>query len=56
MSDEKKKSPEPKGLVCRRCGCQHFEVTHTEKIKGGLIRRRRQCRHCGFKFVTFEGT
>lgn len=45
---------EPRGLVCRVCGCQHFYVTHTEPLPGGKIRRRRVCRHCGAKYVTYE--
>jgi hypothetical protein len=49
------KPAEPRGLVCRVCGCQHFYVTHTESLPGGKIRRRRVCRHCGAKYVTYEG-
>lgn len=45
----------PRGLQCRVCGCQHLEVSHTERLKNGTIRRRRTCRHCGAKYVTFEG-
>ncbi len=48
------KSAEPVGLVCRRCGCRHFFVTHTEPIKDGAVRRRRVCRHCGAKYVSLE--
>jgi hypothetical protein len=40
--------------VCPECGCTHFlaedgrpwEITKTER-RFGMIRRRRQCRHCG---------
>jgi len=45
---------EPLGLRCARCGCRHFYVTHTEPLPRGRIRRRRQCRHCGRKIVTYE--
>jgi hypothetical protein len=47
--------PANRGLQCRVCGCQHLEVSHTERLKNGTIRRRRTCRHCGAKYVTFEG-
>ncbi len=48
------KPDEPRGLQCRVCGCQHLEVTHTEKLPNETIRRRRVCRHCGARHVTFE--
>lgn len=35
------------GLVCPRCGCRHFWTTHTYR-EPGQIRRRKECRHCGF--------
>lgn len=41
------------GLVCKRCGCADFRVTHTERI-AGAIRRRRTCRNCGHRVVTYE--
>lgn len=43
-----------RGLVCRRCGCTHFEVTHTIRKPNGTIRRRRVCRHCGRAIMTEE--
>jgi hypothetical protein len=49
-----KKEEEPRGLQCRVCGCQHLEVTHTERLRNGTIRRRRICRHCGAKYVSYE--
>jgi transcriptional regulator NrdR family protein len=42
-----------RGLRCPRCGCGHFYVTHTERLRL-RIRRRRVCRHCGRRIVTFE--
>ncbi|MBA2224585.1 NrdR family transcriptional regulator [Thermogemmata fonticola] len=45
-----------RGLVCPRCGCRHFKTTHTEPLRDGRIRRRKTCRHCGRKIVTFEAT
>jgi ribosomal protein L40E len=41
------------GLVCRRCGCRHFETVYT-RPKLGCILRLRQCRHCGYRMVTRE--
>ena len=43
-----------KGLICRGCGCRHFLTTHTEPLKDGRIRRRRECRHCGRRVITLE--
>lgn len=45
----------PNGLECPRCGCFHFEVTHTYR-QHRRIRRRRVCRHCGRAVYTFEVT
>lgn len=42
------------GIACPRCGCRHFFTTHTEPLRDGRIRRRKECRHCGRKIVTFE--
>ncbi|MBX3384597.1 MAG: transposase [Phycisphaeraceae bacterium] len=47
-------SPLPKGLVCPKCGCQHFEVLSTRGAPSGAVRRRRQCRHCGRRVTTVE--
>ena len=44
---------EPKGLECPACGCRHFSVYYTEP-RCGLIRRRRECRHCGKRITTVE--
>jgi len=46
----------PRGIECPRCGCRHFETTNTEPMRDGRIRRRKRCRHCGHRIVTFEGT
>jgi hypothetical protein len=43
-----------RGLECRRCGCRHFEVVYTRPCPGGRILRRRECRHCGKRIVTWE--
>ena len=41
------------GLVCRQCGCHHFEVLYTRQRPGSIVRVRR-CRHCGKRMVTRE--
>lgn len=43
----------PKGIVCPKCGCRHFEVAYT-RPKPGLILRARDCRHCGRRIITRE--
>jgi transcriptional regulator NrdR family protein len=43
-----------RGIECPRCGCRHFYTTHTEPLRDGRIRRRKECRHCGRKIVTYE--
>lgn len=45
-----------RGLVCRSCGCRHFLVVYTRPKANGGIMRRRQCRHCGRRIVTWERT
>ena len=42
------------GIRCLRCGCRHFKTTHTEPLRDDRIRRRKVCRHCGRRIVTFE--
>ena len=44
----------PRGLICPRCGCRQFYTTHTEPMRNGVIRRRKTCRHCGRRIVTYE--
>ena len=43
-----------RGIECPKCGCRHFYTTHTEPLWDGRIRRRKVCRHCGRKIVTYE--
>jgi hypothetical protein len=43
-----------RGLSCRACGCQHFRVLYTRRASGGRLVRRRECRHCGKRFSTWE--
>ena len=42
------------GLVCRACGCQHFRVVYVKHRPGGVVLRRRECRHCGKRTLTRE--
>ena len=42
-----------RGLVCRRCGCRHFDVVYT-RPREGFILRLRECRNCGRRIVTRE--
>lgn len=46
----------PRGIECLTCGCRHFYTTHTEPLRDGRIRRRKICRHCGRRIVTFEAS
>jgi transcriptional regulator NrdR family protein len=48
------KSDEPRGLVCEKCGCEHFRVFYTRRAPGGKIVRSRECRHCGRRVITYE--
>jgi transcriptional regulator NrdR family protein len=43
-----------RGISCPRCGCRHFYTTHTEPLRDGRVRRRKVCRYCGRKLLTFE--
>ncbi|GAB6184596.1 NrdR family transcriptional regulator [Thermopirellula anaerolimosa] len=48
-------APKPeRGIACPRCGCRHLRTTHTEPLPSGRIRRRKVCRHCGRRMVTYE--
>ena len=44
------------GIVCPQCGCRQFYTTHTEPLRDGRIRRRKVCRYCGRKVLTFESS
>jgi transcriptional regulator NrdR family protein len=45
-----------RGISCPKCGCRHFYTTHTEPLRDGRVRRRKVCRYCGRKVLTFETT
>ena len=53
MTNNKPETP-PRGIECPQCGCRQFYTTHTDPLRDGRIRRRKVCRHCGRKMVTFE--
>lgn len=49
------------GIRCPKCNCGHHSVTHTyasevsfDGIKRQYIRRRRECRYCGWTWHTRE--
>ena len=42
------------GLVCRGCGCQHFRVVYLQRLRDGVVMRRRECHHCGKRITTRE--
>jgi transcriptional regulator NrdR family protein len=46
--------PQQRGIQCPQCGCHQFYTTHTEPLRDGRIRRRKQCRHCRRRIVTYE--
>jgi transcriptional regulator NrdR family protein len=54
MKTKDKATDLPRGLVCPRCGCRHFEVVYTRASFGAKIIRRRECRHCGKRITTWE--
>lgn len=41
------------GLECPKCGCRHFYVIYTRRVRG-KIKRRRECRSCGRRVSTYE--
>lgn len=42
------------GIRCPKCGCGHWRVIYTRPALGGILRRRRECRHCGRRITTTE--
>jgi hypothetical protein len=43
-----------RGLECRYCGCKHLRVIYTRRAWGERLVRRRECRHCGRRFSSWE--
>jgi transcriptional regulator NrdR family protein len=44
------------GIACPRCGCCDLRTTKTMRVREGMIRRYRECRHCGRTMTTHEVT
>jgi transcriptional regulator NrdR family protein len=55
-SNQGNRSARVVGIQCPKCGCRHFFTTHTEPLRDGRIRRRKRCRHCDRKIITYEAT
>jgi transcriptional regulator NrdR family protein len=53
-SKRKRQTCDCRGLACRECGCQRWEVLETRRRSNGTIRRRRRCRACGRRISTQE--
>jgi C4-type Zn-finger protein len=45
--EERKRAAQ--GISCPRCGCRHYETTHTKRIPHA-VRRRHLCRNCKHSF------
>ena len=45
---------EQRGLHCRQCGGTRFRVIYTRPACGGKIVRRRECRRCLGRILTWE--
>jgi hypothetical protein len=41
------------GLCCPKCGHARWRVIYT-RASGGRVRRRRECRACGYRVTTWE--
>jgi len=44
------------GIACPRCGCRQFSTTKTMRVREGMVRRYKRCRHCERTVVTHEVT
>lgn len=42
------------GLICKKCGHDHFRVVYTRRGADHKIVRRRECRHCRTRITTWE--
>ncbi len=42
------------GLVCRKCGCQHFITIWVGHRPDGMVIRKKECRYCGKPITTKE--
>lgn len=41
------------GIRCPSCGCQDLRVIYTRHRRGRIVRRR-ECRYCGRRLLTYE--
>lgn len=41
------------GIACRKCECNHVPAYRSERVRL-RVKRYRQCRNCGYKFITYE--
>jgi len=62
MTDERMKPPETEvadgqgdGVCCPKCGCRHTRVVYVRHLEKRTMRRR-ECRNCGRRFLTYETT
>lgn len=44
----------PEGLKCPKCGNEEKLDVKDSRPATGMIRRRRRCSHCEFRFTTYE--
>lgn len=54
MTSKPTPAPDPLAVRCPKCNCGHFMVVYTRVSPAGVIRRRRECRHCGHRITTYE--
>lgn len=52
--DVQRQPDSQRGIRCPKCGCGHFRVVYTRPAWGGTLRRRRECRYCGYRITTTE--
>ena len=45
-----------KAAVCPKCGDEHVQVLETSASATVIVRRRRECKQCGYRFSTVEIT
>lgn len=49
-----KKDNAERGIVCPKCKSPDSRIYDTRKRKNFSVMRRRECRTCGFRYVTEE--
>lgn len=49
------KDPQPtNGVICPSCGCGHLDRYGGSELPTGTLRRYRQCRNCGKKWLSSQ--